>query len=166
MSGKERYTDLELMDEMVRVMKVEGQDVSVSKFMLHSTVDIKTFTRRWGTWKKSKKEAMKHMGVKEPTVKDTVEKDVIPPDKFLSGVDIVAKVLDFMNKGVKDGYIDDDKLRKRFGISSTKWREMTKLTPFEDRSLRYERDGKQMVVWSSLRGIERAKKTISMARYE
>ena len=94
-------------------------------------------------------------------------KDVIPPEQFLAEVDDVRKVLDFLNATVKDSYIESDKLRRKFEVSQTRWKEMVQLPVFVDRSLTYDcGGGRKKTVWSSKQGIETARKTISMARYD
>lgn len=79
----------------------------------------------------------------------------------------MKRVLDFLNADVKEGYIEDEKLRKRIGVNAAKWKEMVNLPVFESRRLVYFRgDGAKQAVWSSEKGIKKAKETISMARYE
>lgn len=94
-------------------------------------------------------------------------KDIIPAEDFLNDIDIVKKVLDFLNDTVKDAYVEDDKLRRRLDISQTRWRQMVQLPPFESRSITYDcGGGRKKTVWSSEKGIESARQRISMARYD
>lgn len=96
-----------------------------------------------------------------------VKKDIIDADNFINSVDIVKQIMNFLNDEVKDGYIDDEKLRRRFEISTGKWREVQRLPIFEGRIFTYNRpNGSKATVWSSKKGISLAKNTISMARYE
>ncbi len=95
------------------------------------------------------------------------KKDIMCPDTFLSGVDIVQHVMDFLESDVKDGYIEDEKLRRRFEIGTGKWSEIKRLPLWEGRFFVYQKsNGQRATVWSSKKGIELARKTISMARYE
>lgn len=93
--------------------------------------------------------------------------EVLPADKFLGKIDRVKQVLDYLNDELGDDYIEDDKLRRRFGIPKDRWREMVGLPCFESRVFSFM-DGetqRRMTVWSSKVGIEKAKRTISMDRY-
>ena len=101
------------------------------------------------------------------TKSDECGKDIIPAEDFLNDIDIVKKVLDFLNETVADSYIEDDKLRRKLDISQSRWRQMTQLPPFENRSITYDcGGGRKKTVWSSEEGIEAARQRISMARYD
>jgi len=93
--------------------------------------------------------------------------DIIAPIDFISGIDIVQKLADFLDTKVMDGYIEDSKLRRRFEIGQSKWNQIKRLPVFEGRLFNYQtRHGQKATVWSSKQGVDVAKKTISMARYE
>lgn len=97
----------------------------------------------------------------------TKETHLMKKDDFLTGIDIVKQILNFLNETVQDSYIEDDKLRRRFEMGITKWKEISELPVFENRQFRYTKgSGQKGVVWSSKKGVEEAKSTISMARYE
>jgi len=93
---------------------------------------------------------------------------IISKDKFLLGIDIVKQILTFLDKEVGDSYIENEKLRRHFQISIPKWKEIANLPIFETRKLSYllNGTGQKNTVWSSKEGIENAKATLSMARYE
>ena len=94
-------------------------------------------------------------------------KDIMQPDEFISGIDIVKQVVEFLNIEVKDGYIEDEKLRRRFEISIGKWKEIKNLPIFGERMFIYTKPtGQKATVWSSKKGIKTARETISLARYE
>ncbi len=94
-------------------------------------------------------------------------KDVMGAEDFITGIDIVRQIMDFLNTIVKDGYIEDSKLRVKFEIGISKWNEVKRLPIWEDRVFVYTTPtGTKATVWSSKKGIELARKTISMARYE
>lgn len=106
---------------------------------------------------------------KEPMNLDATDtvKDIITPADFIAEIDIVAKVLGFLDENVKEGYIENEKLRKRFGVSHTKWKELIRLPIFKDRSITYDcGNARKQTVWSSQRGIEIVRSTVSMARYD
>jgi len=93
--------------------------------------------------------------------------DIIAPIDFISGIDIVQKIVDFLDTKVMDGYIEDSKLRRRFEMGQSKWNQIKRLPVFEGRLFNYQtRHGQKATVWSSQHGVDVAKKTISMARYE
>lgn len=95
------------------------------------------------------------------------DNDIMAPKEFILGIDIVQKIVDFLNKEVGDGYIEDSKLRRRFEVGQSKWGQIKRLPIFEGRLFIYQaKNGQRATVWSSKNGIEIAKKTISMARYE
>lgn len=95
------------------------------------------------------------------------EEDVINPEKFIAEIDIVKHVEDFLNNVVKDGYIECEKLRKRLDVSVAKWRELKTLPIFKNRRFIYSKHtGNKTTVWSSEKGIQLAKDTISFSRYE
>lgn len=95
------------------------------------------------------------------------KKDIMQPEDFLAGIDIVQHIMDFLNDELKDGYIEDEKLRRRFEISTTRWNEIKRLPVWDGRIFPYSRkDGAKATVWSSSKGIKKAKATISMTRYE
>ncbi len=95
------------------------------------------------------------------------KKDIMQPEDFLAGIDIVKHIMDFLNDELKDGYIEDEKLRRRFEISITRWNEIKRLPIWEGRVFPYtRRDGTKATVWSSIKGIKKARATISMTRYE
>lgn len=94
-------------------------------------------------------------------------KDLISPEEFLAEVDDVRKILNFLNEVVTESYIEDEKLRRKFDISHTRWKNLVELPVFEGKSLTYDcGGGRKKTVWSSRKGIEAAKSTISLARYE
>ena len=96
-----------------------------------------------------------------------ISSDVMRPDEFLSSVDVVKHIMDFLDTEVKDGYIEDEKLRRRFEMSISKWNEIKRLVIWDERKFVYIKpNGSKATVWSSAHGIELARKTISMARYE
>lgn len=93
--------------------------------------------------------------------------DIMHPDDFIGGIDIVKHIMDFLNTEVKDGYIEDEKLRRHFEIGASKWNEIKRLPIWGERMFSYVKaNGQKLVVWSSKKGIERARSTISMTRYE
>ena len=95
------------------------------------------------------------------------EKDIIDPKSFIAEIDIVDKVHKFLDAVVKDGYIEDEKLRKRFDISRTRWKELVRLPIFEDHILTYDcGNARKQTVWSSKEGIQIVRSTVSMARYD
>ena len=94
-------------------------------------------------------------------------KDIMQPDEFISGIDIVKQVIVFLNVEVMDGYIEDEKLRRRFEIGTGKWKEIKNLPVFGERMFIYTKPtGQKATVWSSKKGIKTARETISLARYE
>ena len=97
-----------------------------------------------------------------------MDKDfLMDKDEFLTGIDVVKQILGFLDEVVGDAYIEDEKLRRRFEVSLPKWKEICDLPVFEGRRFRYTKgSGQKGIVWSSEAGVEEAKKTISMARYE
>lgn len=94
--------------------------------------------------------------------------DIINTSTFLDDIDMVKKVLSFLDTEVQDNYIEDERLRRRFGISRPAWKEMCRLPLFEDRRFTYTKavGGTKTTVWSSKRGVRTARETISLARYE
>jgi len=93
--------------------------------------------------------------------------DIIDKKAFLGSVDLVAQVINYLDDVVKDAYIENEKLRRKFGIGNDKWRDIVRLPVMAGRNLAYnDRDGRKTTVWSSKKGIEAAKATISMARYD
>jgi hypothetical protein len=93
--------------------------------------------------------------------------DIIDKKSFLGSVDIVAQILEYLDEVVKDSYVDNEKLRRKFNLGSEKWRDISRLPVMEGRTLSYnDRDGRKTTVWSSKKGIAAAKETISMARYD
>lgn len=106
-------------------------------------------------------------GVSARKIKGSEDKDIIAPEAFLSGIDVVQKVIGILDNVVKDAYIEDDKLRKRAGISRPKWKEVSGLSRFDGRRFTYPTDtGQKITVWSSINGVRKAQETISMSRYE
>jgi hypothetical protein len=104
-----------------------------------------------------------------PAVKpvDATTDDIIDKKDFLGSVDVVAQILKYLDTDVKDAYIENDKLRRKFGIGTDKWRDIVRLPVTEGRSISYnDRTGRRTTVWSSKKGIDAAKETISMARYD
>ena len=94
-------------------------------------------------------------------------KDILTPDEFISEIDVVRHVMHFLDSEVKDGYIEDEKLRRHFEMGISKWNEVKRLPVWEARIFIYTKPtGQKATVWSSAKGIELARKTISMARYE
>ncbi len=119
--------------------------------------------RVWPIWDKNKNGALT---LSKTSVKDK-KKDIMQPDEFITGIDIVKQIADFLNSKVKDGYIEDEKLRRRFEIGMSKWGEIKRLPIWDGRIFIYHTPtGQKSAVWSSAKGIELARKTISMARYE
>ena len=93
--------------------------------------------------------------------------DIISPNDFIQEIDIVGQVEDFLNNIVKDGYIECEKLRRKFDVPPTKWRELKRLQKFDDRQFTYTKaSNKKTTVWSSIKGIQLAKETINMSRYD
>lgn len=111
---------------------------------------------------------MKNMWEFEEEVEELPSgEDIIDKKDFLGSIDIVAKVLEYLDTVVRDAYIENDKLRRKFGINTTKWRDILRLPVMDGRSLSYnDREGRKITVWSSKKGINAAKETISMARYD
>jgi len=94
-------------------------------------------------------------------------RDIIQSDEFIGGIDIVRQVMAFLNNEIKDDYIEDEKLRRRFEITIGKWKEIKSLPVFNERLFIYTKPtGQKETVWSSKRGVKMARETISMARYE
>ena len=95
-------------------------------------------------------------------------KDIIPADQFLGKLDKVAAITKYLDDEVKDSYIEDDRLRRRFGFGKDKWRDVNSLPCFEGRVFSFldSESGRKVTVWSSKRGIENARSTISMDRYD
>ena len=120
-------------------------------------------SRVWPIWEKNKNGML---SLSKVSVGDK-KTDIMQPEEFINGIDIVRQIVDFLNKEVKDGYIEDEKLRRRFEIGMTKWNEIKKLPVWEGRVFVYNTPtGSKTAVWSSRKGIELARETISMARYE
>ena len=95
------------------------------------------------------------------------ETDIIDSDEFISSIDIPRKILIFLDTEVKDGYLPNEKMKTRFKMLSSKWKEIRELPLFANRIFNYTRpDGTRDSVWSSEKGIDLAKNTISMTRYE
>lgn len=117
-------------------------------------------------WPNEKRAYCKEIKSTSPTPKFN-QKDIISPEEFLKDIDIVQQVLDFLNNEVQDGYVEEDKIKRRFGISISAWKEIGDLPLFIDRKLiYYKSNGGKTIVWSSKKGIEKARQTISMAKYE
>ena len=93
--------------------------------------------------------------------------DIITAKEFISYIDVVQQIIVFLDNEVKDGYIENERLRRRFEIGTTKWKDIQGLPVFEGRVFVYSKpSGSKATVWSSKQGIELARQTISMARYE
>ena len=94
------------------------------------------------------------------------DSDIIPADDFLAEVDVVDKINQFLTDTVKDNYIETEKLRRRFDVSQTRWREVVNLKMFEGNIFTFDvGGGRKKTVWSSIQGIEKLKATTSLARY-
>ena len=101
------------------------------------------------------------------TPKKGSKNDIVPAAEFLASIDIVGSVIKFLDEEVGSCFIENEALRRRFGIGREKWKEMTSLPVFDGRSFTYtNKDGKRVTEWSSVKGIEKAKKVISMACYD
>ena len=99
--------------------------------------------------------------------KSNSSRDIIQSDEFIGGIDVVRQVMAFLNNEIKDNYIEDEKLRRRFEITIGKWKEIKSLPVFNERLFIYTKPtGQKEIVWSSKRGVKMARETISMARYE
>ncbi len=114
-----------------------------------------------------RKEVLKSAQIRMTKIQKSSVRDIMHPDEFIGGIDIVKQVMEFLNAEVKDSYIEDEKLRRRFEITIGKWKEIKSLQVFDDRMFIYSKPtGQKATVWSSKKGVKTAKETISMARYE
>ncbi len=115
----------------------------------------------WPLWEKNKDQTL------SLDIKSGKSKDIIQPEEFIDSIDVIKHIMDFLNSEVKDGTIEDERLRRRFEIGISKWNEIKRLPIWEGRIFPYTRkDGAKAIVWSSVKTIKRAKETISMTRYE
>jgi len=64
-------------------------------------------------------------------------RDIIQSDEFIGGIDVVKQVMAFLNNEIKDNYIEDEKLRRRFEITIGKWKEIKSLPVFNERLFIY-----------------------------
>jgi len=98
---------------------------------------------------------------------DTNDSDIVLADDFLAVVDVVDQIKRFLDDTLKDNYIETEKLRRRFDVSQSKWREIVNLKMFAANIFTFDcGGGKKKTVWSSAAGIDKLKATTSLSRYD
>jgi len=102
----------------------------------------------------------------EVTPQQESDGDIISANAFLAEIDVVDKINQFLKDTVQGNYIEAEKIRRKFDVSQTKWREISNLQLFEDNIFSFDSGGgRKKTVWSSPEGIAKLKATTSLARY-